>query len=283
MALFDSTLRSFESGQLQQILASRKDLSAQDYLVIADELLKREQEIEGLNTRFESLVRSLNEQRLRYIDSNDFEFSKATVIATVTELRIRKIKTKQWFIHDGHNQSGPWDYIDLLQNLEDKDRVKTKIWAEGMAQWVEWTKLPHLLKPYFFRQKVEAVQKKVPNQPNQVKSSVPLWSGILQLIAFPFWAMLSIFSPINGAWSYTGIALPAFISMSMCLVSIPLGIGLLQSRRWAFQIKIASGIIVIAWFLSKVLIDDSSQLWLFMAIWEVIILTFVFNRSSSFN
>jgi len=283
MASFNNEIRKFSSDQLYDMLKAQS-YGASEQFISCDELLLRNKPILGLSISFESLVRSLSFKDLQFIDQHDFEFSPASIMAAILELRLRNEKRRVWYIQNQLEQAGPLDHLQLTDKLKDVKFTNVLVWAEGMSEWKKLADLPHLNRTYFFDQhQLVTIRKEKTIEKPIDSSAVPLVSGILQFFAMPFWIVLSVVAPINGIWSYTGIALPAFFSGSMALLSIPIAVGLIMARRWAYLLKIGTGLIVITWFLSKILIDDSSHIWLIMGCYELIIIIFVFSRSKYFN
>lgn len=257
-------------------------------VLICDELLKRKVPIRELKRSFESLFLGLSRNRLLQIDQEDYKFSKGTVYAAIHEMNRRGVKTLSWFWNDSA-QHGPFNRMELDKELSNQFSENIIVWKEGMKDWRKMSEMPHLLLSYYFDQEFLAqevisaphiaTQKSNPSS----NSGTALFLGIMQIVAAPFWIGIGVWSFISGFWSITGPILPLMLSLSFCLLSIPVGIGLIGSKKWAYQVRLVIGVITVLWFMSRFFVDSASLIWMLMACYEIILLSLLIINAQIFN
>ncbi len=285
----ENAIRSYSDDELIFSLESRRFQDRNLLFIVCDELLMRNIKITHLSIRFETLVRSLSKSLLLYIERYDYAYCKASVHVAISELQKRGKEVSQWFTMKGEVQTGPYTRLDIENRIQNGEISQSDlIWKEGMSNWKTLAELNYLSKDLFFEQEVEAerqgaYQAKPKTKIKSKSSSTPLVLGVLELLTFPFWLILLFIVPFSSFSSFTGLSLPVTMVVFSLIACVPLGLGLINKRPWAWHVKMVSGVLIVMWFVSKVLMDDSSSLWLMFALYEIIILTFAFTAKESFK
>jgi hypothetical protein len=65
-------------------------------------------------------------------------------------------------------------------------------------------------------------------------------------------------------------------------MAIPLGIGILSKKHWAWTLKIATSGVVSAWFISNVFLEGTNFVGLVFALFEIIILVLLLAGKDKF-
>jgi cation transport ATPase len=283
----EAEIRQFSDSDIQWHLSQNQDhFDKPGIFLLCDELLRRRIKITGLLVRFESLIRHLPTKILRYIDTYDYRFAKASVHVALKEMSRRGTKTSRWLLKVGGVEKGPFSRIELENQV--KDLSKGLVWKEGMAEWKQISEMPHLKEPLFYDQDVaqqagpeSRSQPEDPARPQQQSvnlnqkeptSSLVVGAGILTLVTFPMWVfgLFAVF--FSSLTSLFGPLLPFAFACFMMIMAIPLGIGLLTKKKWAWSMKVATSGVVSAWFLASFFLEGTNFVGLVFALFEIIIL-----------
>jgi hypothetical protein len=285
----DKEIRELTTEQLLELIphARKRPLTAQ--VVIGDELLLRKVKIVGFVKRFETMVRSLSTQDLRYIDRFDYVFSRACIRGAAHELVKRSVKKLNWFCLTDGIQHGPFSRLQFETAIDEgKVRPNDLVWKESEPKWLKFKDCRCMSDDYFFDEELVDFPETINQAPGSglASSSDPslmIVGGVFELLTFPFWLVAIFIVPFASFSSSTGFILPVILAMGACILSIPVGIGLILKQKWAYGFKVGSGVILIAWLLSRILIDGGSKLWMLYVLAEVIILVLVISGRDIFN
>ncbi|MCB0760465.1 MAG: DUF4339 domain-containing protein [Flavobacteriales bacterium] len=283
----DNVLRTLDDASLIEAAARVENKNVLHQVVLGDEMLRRKMPVTGLMRKYESLVRSLETRDLRYIDRYDYAFAVATVRCADHELNRRGVRRLQWyFLHDGH-QEGPLSRKDMEEAVAQGQIVNEDlVWKEGEAEWVRLDECSALSTPYFFdevREERKSVNINRPAGRQDSASAGVIAAGIMQLMSFPFWLIALIIVPFGSISTSLGMVLPTIFAASAFLMSIPLGVGILLRKHWAYSLKIGSGVLIIVWLLARIIVDDGSMFWMMYILAEVVILVLLFSIKEAFN
>lgn len=306
----ENPFRSYSDGQLQYMLG-REEYSHWDKVLIADLLLQKRLKITGLAFRYERLFQVLTRAELQQVDQNDFAFSKATVHAAIFEMKKRNLKILSWYVSKSGVKKGPMNRMELDKMLEEDDSPSILIWREGMKEWKKKEQLPHLSKPYFFDQEITNLKEDKPdsksdnhsnkqkenqhteyiggqfNRPPRVSkkqssSGTLILLALFQFISFPFWLFMIGIAFFTGFNSVTGPVLPFMFSIAMLILSIPVGIGMLGAKHWAYQIRLSTSVITIIWFAFRFFGDEAGVTWFILAVYDALLLGLLLANSRLF-
>lgn len=280
----EQELRAFTTEDIYFFLKENKvSFSNFQLVILCDELLLRKEVIKYFRDRYESLIKKLNPTELKTIDAFDFNYSKATIKVVIHEMATRKLKTKEWFYLEGEIQKGPFTRVEINQLINDKTIIsQSYIWSEGMESWKQLIDLIYLSTPYYYDQEFIEIPKEVtPQKPPPIRVSNPknnstgsftILPGVMGLLTFPLWFVLLFILFFTGFSSPLGIVLPLLFSIFMLLSAIPVAIGLMTKKKWAWSMKITTAVLTIGLILFKILIDQASGLWGVLLIYEALIL-----------
>lgn len=272
------------SSELIDLL--KQETSSSELILICDALLARKESIRGFKQPFESLFNSLTRKQLRQLELIDDKLSPATVHALFYEMQHRGMATAKWFAMINMEQKGPMNRMELESILQKQDN-DLLVWKEGTKDWVKSSGIESLNTDYYFDQEInESLEPSKPtfNRKNNVDRASNTWLliGLSQLLlAIPFWTIMIFGSFFSGFNSVTGPVLPFIFSISMVILSIPMGIALIKGAKWAYQTRVSTGIIGLLLFGSRYFIDDGSILWLLFFFFEFIFLSLTIAYAES--
>lgn len=293
----EAELRKFPTSFIYSQLSDKAaDYSIFNIVVLCDELLLRKQPIKFIKNRFENLVKKLNTESLKTIDTYDFNYSKAAVHVAINELKTRKVDFIEWFYLDDYKtEKGPIDRVRIDELIEKKKIThSTLLWKKGMVEWKSLEQLPYLHGKLYYDQEFATKEEKLPIRPIKEQSSVnsqrqsstgsyTVLPGIMELLSFPVWIFLLFAFSISGFNSEMGVIIPLMFSLFVLVSTIPVGIGLITKRKWAWSIKITTAIITIVIVLFKILVDQASSVWMIVLVYESIILGILFYGKEIYN
>ena len=285
MNAFDTEIRQYSTQDLLgQLQVNQSKFNSWSLITLGDELLQRGVPIEYLSSRFEQLIRSLGARELKQIDQQEQFYSKATVQVAIDELVKRNKSTVKWFLLIGQAESeGPFDRNELLKRIENENLKDALVWKQGEEEWQAVESMPRLTKPFFFDQYFEERRPATEEQLEEADfnerpiaeikklSAAPIVAGILEFISLPMWIASLVFSAIYGYDTELGMMIPILFSSFATLAAIPVGIGLLMRKKWAWSIKmtvVALSFILIA---LKTMYGDVHGVWVMFLAYQVLI------------
>lgn len=294
----EAEIRGFTTADIRWHLKENQDhFDGSGLFFLCDELLRRGEKITGLSTRFEALTRKLPTRILRYVDTYDYQFSKAAVHVALKEMQRRGKSVSRWLLKIAGVESGPMNRLELENRI--KEVSAGHVWKEGMAEWKSINDMPHLTEPLFYDQEFDenqSGQREAPRQEqsqprhkpadlassSESASSSVIAAGVLTFITFPIWAFGIIAVAFSDLTSIFGPLLPVAFASFMLIMSIPLGIGLMMRKKWAWSMKIATSGIVAAWFVANTFLGDTHFVGLTFALFEIIILILLLVAKDEF-
>jgi hypothetical protein len=216
---------------------------------------------------------------------NEVAWSRLIINLMYQEAQRRRFQPQDWYYLLDQNQKGPISRAELEVLLANKNQSIEWIWRDGFDKWMHQRDWPNFIEPI---QKInckqiskkETFKKQSQNQQN---TGVTVVSGIFQFIEFPFWIGLFFFALFTSYNSFTGLLLPVVFCIFMIFLSIPLGVGLLARRTWAWNLKVVTAMLTILWFLNMYWIDGRGAAWVVAAVLEGIILTLVLLAKPSLS
>jgi hypothetical protein len=285
----DKEIRKLTTQQLLELIPQSAKRLLSEQVIIGDELLLRRVKLTGFVRRFETMVRSLSTQDLRYIDRFDYSFSRAAIRGAAHELNKRGVKALNWFYLTDGQQHGPMGRMAIEQAIE-QGQVTSQdlVWKESEPEWIKLANCHCLSTAYYFDEELLDIPQTVNRAPGSKlpgssDPSLMLVGGVFELLTFPFWLFALFIVPFASFSSTTGVILPTVLAIGACFMSIPIGIGLILKRKWAYSFKVGSGFIIIAWLLSRIIIDGGSKLWMLYILAEVVILVLIISGREIFN
>lgn len=288
----------------------------QGVLLLCDQLLQRRQPIKHVGRHFEELLRQLSTRKLRYLETHDYAFSKATVHVAFKELTKRGQSTSQWYWHDGKTQQGPLNRMQVEARIDrGAAQPEHSFWKEGWSEWKRLADLQFLTGKLYYQQDFPESQadRNAPPPPPppppgastsgagrqhaQSNPTDPYWntpvrgsndglvtaSAVLTFISAPMWLIVAICTPFSSWGEAVGIFLPVAFSIYMAAACIPYGIGLLNRRYWAWWASLVSSALGAGWMLMKVAVYHDGGAWLFVLLIEAVLVTFLAVTKNDFN
>ena len=299
-------IRNFTSDEIYyHLLENFSSFDLLNQIILCDELLLRNLPIKHIKQRFEFLIRKMKTQELVNIDAYDFNYSKATVFVAIDELIKRGKKPLEWlYISKFEGQKGPVNRLEIDKLIErneiDNDSL---LWRIGMEEWKPLSEMPYLEGLRYYDQEFSEEPLIIPeliNEKNQsekthnsttntpIHKREPTFSysivpGVMELVSFPMWIILVFMLFFTGFTSQLGVVLPFIFSILVLISVIPVGIGLLARKKWAWSIKIATAMMTIVLILFKLIIDHAGGWWDFILIYQLIILGLLFYGRKTYE
>jgi hypothetical protein len=250
-------------------------------------MLKRHQCIRGSVPKFEVLVQSLSGAQLKYVDRFDEQFSKAAVHVAIRELKKRSAPCSQWFSLKNGTQDGPMNRMELEECIESGSLAgEDMVWKEGAPSWEKISDMQRLTETLFYDQEIQQKEPPLPQERQSTESksgSTHIAGGILELLKFPFWLVAIFVIPFSSMSASIGVLLSTVLGFTLFLSIIPVGVGLLMSKKWAYGMKIGTGVLIICWFATRVMLESGSKFWILFIIVEVLILGLILSAKDNFK
>lgn len=226
-------------------------------ITLCDELLLRNQPIKYLNERFENKLKRLSSKQLKWIERKPELYSPATMKVVDVEVSRRKLETAQWFYSANFQDTeGPYTRAQIVRYLEEgKIFDDYAIWKEGTKDWIKISSLSWLKRDFYFDQELPEEEfsqnqsdfsnksRKSPppppgsNQLNDAGSGNRVALGVLSFVSMPFWIGAIVYSFFLSD-TELGIMIPLMFSLFAFGASIPVGVGLLMKRKWAWSMNL---------------------------------------------
>lgn len=266
-------------------------LSANERFVLCDQLLQRKQPIKHISQRFEDIVHSLKRDVIQYVEKYDDRFSKASVHLVVRKLKSVGSSMSSWFVMRQGQQQGPIDRFRIEKELEcgEIDHV----WKEGWSEWKSPEQLEYMTDVLFYDQIFPSDEQRPAAQSsrkesnrfetNQDGAAMSIVTGILGLVGVPLWLFACFALPYAGHGTFTGWFLPLIVAISMLITSIPMGIGMIMRKLWAWNLTIFSSVVLLLWFTALVVNNDVSSFWYVMSFFQGLLLILALSARSAFN
>ena len=270
-------LRNYPTEELIKLLGGT-GLSSGRELVIVDELIQRGVPLPISFNRWMRVLNSLNNGERKYIQNNFESFSAFTLFA----LQGKPFSEKMWFVSVSEDETQALDLSSFVKAIIGADELKGYYWIEGREQWTSVEKLSAWKTP---SEPSFAPEPRVSEVITTTTSSSGMRSVLLAVTSFllvPGWLILLVAAIVTGFGSFMGPLLPAVFSIFMILISIPMGIGLLQKKKWAWGMLIATTGFALFWFAGHFFFDHGSQIWIGLALFEAIILTLALTAKEQF-
>jgi hypothetical protein len=282
----------YTTSQIYWQLENHADvLSANERFVLCDQLLQRKQAIKHISQRFEDIVHSLKRDVIQYVEKYDDRFSKAAVHLVVRKLKSAGSSVSSWFVMKEGEQHGPLDRFQIEKELE-RGGID-HVWKQGWPEWKSPDMLANLTDVLFYDQIFPREEQRQAAQPSQNQSSrfetnqdgsaMSIVTGVLGLVGAPLWLLACFALPYAGHGTFTGWFLPLIAAIFMLIASIPMGIGMMMRKLWAWNLTIFSSIVLLLWFTVLVVNNDVSSFWYVMSFFQGLLLILALSARSAFN
>lgn len=197
--------------------------------------------------------------------------------------------------------AGTFTYDELssfVAELEQAKGEKAFFWNEFMAEWMPIEAVNHWCNAHDFTyQSTAGAQESRENyQASEApragaqaaavtvsRTGWPVFLGVIALLMIPFWLTMLFVGFATGFGGFLGPLFPAVFSLVMAVLGLPMGIGLLQRRTWAWGALVYSTLVAIIWFGGHFIFDDASSLWLILTAVEGFILTLAMIAKDEFQ
>ena len=263
-------------------------LSANELFVLCDQLLQRRQPIRHLSQRFEDIVHSLKRDAMKYIEKYDDRFSAASVHLVVRYLKRVGSSISSWYFLRKDQQYGPFDRFQIENELQTEGI--DHVWKEGWGEWKTPRQLDFVTNDLYYDQIFPSYVDEFPreNQINEFETSeegsaLAIVTGILALLGMPIWLVSCFALPIVSHDTFTGWFLPLIASIFMLIATIPMGIGVMMRRLWAWNITVFSSILMLVWFGVLIVHNDVSSFWYGMSFYQGLLLILALGARGAFN
>lgn len=293
---FRQTENEFSSYTTSQIYWQLEhhghQLTTSQRFVLCDQLLQRKQPITHISQRFEDIVHGLKRDVMLYIEKYDERFSKATVHLVVRKLQSLGRNVSRWFYMKEGTQLGPFNRLQIEQAVVD-GKVE-HLWKEGWPEWKGPEEFAYLTDELYYDQifpqssadsqqkpSFERLNPKFEATPSG--SAISIVTGILVLIGLPVWIVSCVALPIVGHDTFTGWFLPLIASIFMLIATVPMGIGMLMRRVWAWNMTVFTSAIMLLWFVVLVVYKDVSSFWFVLSFYQAILLILALSARSAFK
>lgn len=253
-------------------------------LIYCNELIKRSVFTLPIAS-LKGLISSLPDRQLKGSIWDELNWCRLIISLLYQEIERRKIPTPEWFVLINKEQCGPHSRHQVEELVSQEPAGNCMVWRVGYTEWMsskKWQNLTEPMQTIHCRKETMVYREDTSSQTKQL-SGLSVLGGIFQFIEFPFWIALFFFALFTSYNSFTGMLLPLVFCVFMIFMSIPLGLGLLARRTWAWNLKVVTALLTILWFLNLFLIDGMGQIWIFAALIEAIILTLVLFAKPSIS
>lgn len=259
-------------------------LTPVDQLIYCNELIKRNVLTLPIAS-LKGLVSSLSDKQLKRTIWDELNWCRLIIGLLYQEAERRKIPSPEWFVILNKEQTGPHSRQQVEEIVGQQPTGNCLVWREGYPEWMSIDKWQNLTEPIqtVHCERESSVNNRVTSKRTKQPSGLSVLGGIFQFIEFPFWIALFVFALFTSYNSFTGMLLPLVFCVFMIFMSIPLGVGLMARRTWAWNLKIITALLTILWFINLFLIDGMGQFWVFAAVIEAIILTLVLLAKPSIS
>ena len=265
-------------------------LSANERFILCDQLLQRKQPIRHLSQRFEDIAHSLKRDTMKYVEKYDDRFSAASVHLVVRHLKRMGLSISSWYFMRKEQQYGPFDRFQIENKL--KAEGIDHVWKEGWDEWKTPGQLEFVTNELYYDQIFPATPH-VSESPRETHinkfetseegSALAIVTGILILLGIPIWLVSCFALPIVSHDTFTGWFLPLITSIFMFIATIPMGIGVMMRRLWAWNITVFSSIIMLVWFGVLIVHNDVSSFWYGMSFYQGLVLILALGARGAFN
>lgn len=197
----DKEIRKLTTDQLLEMIPNARKKPLTEQVIVGDELLLRKVKIVGFVKRFETMVRSLSTQDLRFIDRFDYAFSRACIRGAAHELQKRGVKTLNWFYLSAGQQHGPFSRLQI-EAIVDEGKVQSTdlVWKESEPEWLKLSECRCLSDDYYFDEELLDIPQTVNRAPGAALASssdpsLMIVGGVFELLTFPFWLIALFIVP----------------------------------------------------------------------------------------
>jgi len=249
-------------------------------ILAANALLLREETLPGMNTRFEALFGRLSKDTLVALENEIPELAPATCRALAHEMKLRHMKTAQWFLYQkGDTQNGPMDFLTLENWMRKTEATEgISIWREGWPDWVPLSHCGFLTRAYFFKTEPTTTSTPPPNPTPQTSGKVkfPFMLGFIEMMLVPVWCIMIFVAPWGDS-SSLGRAVHFILPLAMTGMSILTAIGFWAGGAWVVRFKLGTSVLALIYLLVSIFADDRGFIFKMALGLHLITLFVIFN------
>lgn len=276
-------IRDLDDQQLREKALQRVKLPIGKWVVCIDELVQRGLPIPVEEDVFLTQLGKLSRAERHFLNDNLSQFSWYTLSC----LSGKPFDERIWFIAREEREQLQVSLLEILQ-FGKETGTPFFFWKEGMSAWESSKCIEHWKqeKPPVFDPISEAIPERAYQEKtmpvNTGGSGVSTMLGVFTFLGMPVWIILLIAAIASGFNSFMGPMLPTVFCIFMFVMAIPLGIGVLQKKRWAWGMLVITTLFSVFWFAGHYFFDEASRIWMILAVFEVIILTLALSAKENF-